>query len=320
MPCRAKPNPDPNCDGPLTMKEPCHHCAGLENQKCVAGRPAPTCHGPLSATPADRCQYCKNVQGVVSPQTRAWRKGIEAKLGTVELKQIYSGKEQYSPAQIGVKLETAQREDLCPWVKIGNLYVSLTGTGEGSWGQLVDALCAHPGGRHLAVLTGRHGHPEGTLVENLQDHTLSSLVPDANHVTEDRAQKPIVETRNNAPPHSAGIDIELWNVGMAGASAPEKTTMAKTRWLTSEFLLEGRIVIWAWCFSLLSLYEVTPDIRRGYRSPADYPGFNTPISVTVANYFGWVNALSAGTFVEQQLRQGGKYVKDYSTWKRLTRV
>jgi len=131
----------------------------------------------------------------------------------------------------------------CPWVDVKDqkLFVSVSITGEDSWGALVANLAA-AGKTKFAIFTGRHGN-----IPNEVDNKGKKAVKimDHDHFTEDQGKKAGVLAGTKA------TDIELID---CSAHAEKHTDWLKTE--TNKQIAAGAVVIYAWCYSLFSFQEL----------------------------------------------------------------
>jgi hypothetical protein len=131
----------------------------------------------------------------------------------------------------------------CPWVDVKDqkLFVSVSITGEDSWGALVANL-AGAGKTKFAIFTGRHGN-----IPNQVDNKGNKAVDimDHNHFTEDEGKKAGVLAG------TAATDIELID---CSAHAKGHTDWLKKE--TNKQIKAGAVVIYAWCYSIFSFQEL----------------------------------------------------------------
>jgi len=129
----------------------------------------------------------------------------------------------------------------CPWVKVGNLYLSVTPTGNTSWPPIVEDMKGIVTPK-FTILTGRHGDQFGQKVD-LKTGVFSGEVAELKHFSEDKVEAKKLSDK--------GVDIEVIDVGNP---AKNYNTVVKLKELT-EIKLNDRIVIYAWCFSIYSMKE-----------------------------------------------------------------
>lgn len=167
----------------------------------------------------------------------------------------------------------------CPWVQVGNLYLSVTITGNESWLPLLARLYQR-GHREISVFSGRHGD-----VPNIVDSEgWTRGVFDAEHIREDEKvkQKALGEFKD--------ITIEIIDT-----RAGEKE---QKQWLienATPCLQINTPVIFGWCYSLFTMFEfrskapggtlTTPEITARTKAQADE--IRKPISEIVTTNFGW---------------------------------
>jgi len=176
----------------------------------------------------------------------------------------------------------------CPWVKIGNLYTSVTITGSTSWDHVVRSL-ADKGQKDFVIMTGRHGDQLGQRI-------------DARGYFEPRLQSdPAVdpkgdeETANLIRTTYKDINIEVKDVGNGTCNTTGLLQVA-----ISEHLSQERVVILAWCYSLYAMklgWGANPflshDEEKEEYTPKTVAANQVPICETAKD---WTWAL--GDFVE----------------------
>ena len=170
-------------------------------------------------------------------------------------------------------------ERRCPWVQIGNLFVSVTFTGNKSWGPVVEQEY-EKGYREFTILSGRHGDQYGQLVQ-FSTGEFGPGVAEPSHYTQDLAEKTEWERRLD--------DLELQVIDV-GCAPYNKVQALKT--LAMGELNARRTVVFAWCFSIFSMMEhpanpylpVPDKVLESYMLRA----FNTPVAALVEEGFSWV--------------------------------
>lgn len=168
-------------------------------------------------------------------------------------KRLLSDRDAARPNLISkTLLSGAVSDEDCPWVEIGNLYVSVTIVGERSWLPLVSLLYKTPDSlrydhKKYVVFTGRHGD-----VPNVVDETGKTLgVFDKGHFQEDE------KIRATALIEFPGITVELVDAGQG-----EKL---QAEWLRKEIsrqIFARKTVICAWCYGLFSMCEAPADANK----------------------------------------------------------
>lgn len=158
----------------------------------------------------------------------------------------------------------------CPWVEIGNLYVSVTIIGKNSWLPLIARLQPHT---KYAVITGRHGD-----IPNVVDASGKTLhVFDTSHIGEDTAVKAL------AVAEFPNIDIKLINAGGAKIGQGDWLKTA-----TMSNMLDGRKVIYAWCYGLFSLCEIADSAGAQNLTNMQNDVIGRSVGTLVTQYFNWV--------------------------------
>jgi hypothetical protein len=128
----------------------------------------------------------------------------------------------------------------CPWVKIGDLYVSYTTQGAGSWESLFEYLYSK-GKRKFKIYTGRHGNEYGSVID--PETSLFHSIKDRDHTEQDNEG---VQQKQSKYGSSVSIEaIDITDVAY--------NTVDKMRELATNHLQQGYVVVFAWCFSLYSM-------------------------------------------------------------------
>ncbi|NOH78861.1 hypothetical protein F0231_03790 [Vibrio sp. RE86] len=127
----------------------------------------------------------------------------------------------------------------CPWVKVGDLYLSVTQTGNSSWPTLVKHL-NHGGG--YVVFSGRHGTQAGQAVDASTGQFNQKYVMERQFYLDDvKAAKQF------------GSKVEVLDVANFNTTEKLKTaTIGKTG--------QGKVVIYAWCHSMFSMMDHNEDM------------------------------------------------------------
>ncbi|MEO7084478.1 MAG: hypothetical protein ABI442_01995 [Gemmatimonadaceae bacterium] len=306
------------CTGPYS-EDACDPCGTLEGEKCVNTPPrkgkinfkdttTADCGGPfVDRKLSYRCSDCTELGKTGKP---AWerlvvdrknKKSWKATLKTIQVKEVYDGAAcvDLTPSDIDEQYNTDAKNgvqrDWCPWVKIGNLYTTITTGNDAGWRLLIENHI-QPNDklpRAISVFTGRHGHPEGSIVQSDNQDLFWDGVPDANHYLQDILQKVVADGHFSGRAESEKPEIKLWDVGTtAGAN------MTKTQQLATERLRKGEVVIFAWCWSFLSFYKVTDKQSASLKKWDKDLAFNKPIKAIVDDKYGWTRVsktLTVGT-------------------------
>ncbi|MCA9139648.1 MAG: hypothetical protein KDB00_22905 [Planctomycetales bacterium] len=138
--------------------------------------------------------------------------------------------------------------DVCAWVQIKSLYVSVTPTRASSWPGLLDKRSGSS--QRVVVYTGRHGGRTGSTTA---DDVLYERVKEQKFVSED------VMTAVGTLASSS----VLFSVRDAGKEP--FTDILKLRQHILNDISAGQLVILAWCYSLLAMFEMpvqTPLIAK----------------------------------------------------------
>ncbi|MFU7558290.1 hypothetical protein ACMFWY_06405 [Roseiconus sp. JC912] len=140
------------------------------------------------------------------------------------------------------------RADACAWVQIKSLYVSVTPTRASSWPKLLEKRSGSS--QRVVIYTGRHGGQTGstTAADVLYERV--------------KEQKFVAEDVTTAISTLATSSV-LFSVRDAG-KAPF-TDILKLRQHILNDVAAGHLVILAWCYSLLAMFEMpvqTPLIAK----------------------------------------------------------
>jgi hypothetical protein len=153
--------------------------------------------------------------------------------------------ERMSAAEIWSALEGGTAGwsfDDCPWVKVGNLYMSVTFTGDTSWKAIAEANS----GKKIIVLTGRHGEQAGAAVGS-DNIIVKGRTYDKEHVAQDK------EIKSKYFPDNGDIEIkDLWLYN-------SEHTVDNLQVVMLSHLQKGDVVVCAWCFSLFCLYSFSAE-------------------------------------------------------------
>jgi hypothetical protein len=303
------------CLGAYTA-EACAACEITEGDKCAMTGKTLRCTGPLNL---NACSFCKALTPTEGDKEK-WFEGIKehrqkfkgwrATLSLpAKLDKIYIESSKLSPAQIDQKVRELSLDglsfDWCPWVNVGNLYMTVTTGNANGWRLLIGDLFHPIQRRKFSVFTGRHGNWQGTITQETSD-LFADGVADPSHLTQDIIQKVLAESAHAAKPQKERPVIRMWDVGTTAG-----TTMTKTQQLAAERLREGDIVIFAWCWSFLSVYKATAGSER-----AEYPlyktdqAYNRPIEKIVFDRYGWVKTLSLDNYSIAKLGP------DFTDWQK----
>jgi hypothetical protein len=196
---------------------------------------------------------------------------------TAPTRRVLSQRDAARPNLISRNLLAGEvRDQDCPWVKIGKLYVSVTIVGENSWLPLISRL-SKDGVKRYTIFTGRHGN-----IPNIVDSLgRATGIFDASHTEEDAV------VRQKAMTEFPGHQIELVDTST--------NARFQTQWLkreTTNHILNGQTVIYAWCYGLFTMCEAPSDLDRAeYRTVlASNQTHLTGKTVAdlVTDYWGWV--------------------------------
>lgn len=151
-----------------------------------------------------------------------------------------------------------------PWVRVGNLYLSVTETGNLSWPPVVTHL-APLGHVNFHVFSGRHGSPGGGFG---LDSKVPQGVVDPKHFGQDKDVAHYLRTGEKR-----GYCKDFWpdatlgerQVNLSVEDFGQGSTRDKVKAAAKALLDKGDTVIFAWCFSIgaMHLYNTEkPDLER----------------------------------------------------------
>lgn len=163
----------------------------------------------------------------------------------------------------------------CPWVKVGNLYMSVTQTANTSWQTLARSLAS---GTQITVFSGRHGTQAGQAVSESKGHFNAKYVLEGDFFKAD-----------------VGAAAKFGGaVAVVDAKDIKTTRELQTQTQTA---LTTRVVIYAWCHSLFSMMDHSEDLysdlyvlKRG-----QHKGMN----VAVVSRALWLSGKSVKSLVDE---------------------
>ena len=197
-------------------------------------------------------------------------------------KTLYNSQSDAIPSEVSIKLlnraKSVAPED-CPWVQVGNLYLSVTVTGDASWLPLLARL--HQSGyRKFSVFSGRHGD----IPNKVDSKGATQGVFDQKHLKEDE------DVKIRALKEFENITIEI-----VDTHAGEKN---QKQWLIEKAKQRFQTdtpVIFAWCYSMFTMsefhrkivdLELTESEKAAY-TEAQAEEISKPISEIVRTNFAW---------------------------------
>ncbi|MBU6956048.1 hypothetical protein [Hahella sp. HN01] len=193
---------------------------------------------------------------------------------------------QLSPA---VVWNTLSPWDDCPWVVIGNLYVSVCFTGNDSWESMAHYLHTK-GQNNFSILTGRHGDQLGQKVVN------GKFI---NRTDDEDAINPVGDKilRNKMISLYPRMNIRIVDVGNGNHNTVPLLTNEIKRQLS-----ENRIVILAWCYSLSAQKEGWDESVKKRFPQVFFGADKVPIGFTAKDW-AWVNRYgkSAASIAAEQI-------------------
>lgn len=163
-------------------------------------------------------------------------------------------------------------EEYVPWIRIGRLYVCSSITVDKSWELIAKTL----GDRYFYVIfSGRHGSHLGQSV-NIYDGKFETLYEES-FFKEDK--KIADQFKGN------GYNMVVIDTGNNIITKTETGLRRYTYW----HLMDGCVVIYAWCFSLycFDIAGNSYDLADMFREPGDI-FYNWSVEQVVKKYFDWV--------------------------------
>ncbi len=172
----------------------------------------------------------------------------------------------------------------CPWVKVGNLFATVTYSGNESWVPLVKYL-REIGHDRFTIFGGRHGAPEGDGVAMTTGRIANDevFVPEY-HLENEMQAKKLGKT-------SAFSHQDCFR--LIDVSKPLYRQIPYLRQMTLAELNEGRTVIYAWCFSLSGMMEYDDAISRQAKVDHYRASIDKSIGTIVRETFSWIPRNSA---------------------------
>ena len=165
----------------------------------------------------------------------------------------------------------------CPWVKVGNLYMSITQTATKSWWPLVTELQKGSASR-VTVVSGRHGTQAGQAVSTRN----GTWNPEK--VIEPKFYETDVASAVNFP----GVQVE---------DAGRINSTDTLKGLTKLWLNAGP-VIYGWCHSLFSMMDHDEFMYDRRYKKLDRDSGNTKWIVAESRAL-WLSSKSVGTLAQE---------------------
>lgn len=176
----------------------------------------------------------------------------------------------------GEREECDKNPEKYPWVKIGNLYVTVMESGGiDSWSPLIKYIKS-PLTNKVLIMSGRHGGLYGSLLKLGGGGALIDKAKDPDFFKYD-AQ----DIKRYWGPQS-GMDVQLVDCSGLTPDALKQNTRKS--------LLNECPVIFAWCFSLYTFNELIADSSGRLRPSASnfiVDCHNVPIISVVRSHFRW---------------------------------
>ena len=167
----------------------------------------------------------------------------------------------------------------CPWVKVGNLFLTVTYSGNESWVPLV-AYLRTLGHEKFTIFGGRHGAPEGDGV-SLSSGLIANdevFVPEY-HVENMKQAKKL--SKDSTFSHQDCFEI-------IDVSKPLYRQISYLRKMALEELNGGRTVIFAWCYSLACMMEYDDALPQGSKVDIYHASVKKSIGTIVRETLNWV--------------------------------
>jgi hypothetical protein len=174
--------------------------------------------------------------------------------------KIYSVNSALSPENIDAEM-FREKEPVAPWVRIGDLYTSVSFTGNESWRDVVEEL-HNKGQKDFVIMTGRHGDQLGQQT-NREGKFVPRPPKPRNGPWRDSQIDPAgdEETAKGLRIKYPEVNIQVMDVGNGSCNS---TDLLKTAiW---NHLSQDRVVMLAWCYSLYAMkpgwYRSDPNRRE----------------------------------------------------------
>jgi len=172
-----------------------------------------------------------------------------------------------------------------PWLRVGNLYLSFTTTGNLSWPPVLMHLHGK-GHRIFRVFSGRHGSAGGGFG---LDGTVSKGTTELSHFIEDKNTSLYLRTgrkeglmkEENPGRNFIGKDITL-TVEDFGTATRDKVKFAATAYLN-----RGETVIFAWCYSIASMYLYNAE-KQDLETGSMQRIYSKTVEAVVRDKYRWV--------------------------------
>jgi hypothetical protein len=169
--------------------------------------------------------------------------------------------------------------DDCPWVKVENLYMSVTFTGDDSWTGIVKSMVKTT--KTVLILTGRHGEQAGTAIDADTSQIDGVRTFERAHYKEDKERKAVFLKKNAG----STVTIDVINL----YRTPH--TIDSLKVVITTALGEGKVVILAWCYSLFCMRSFnTKTAPTGGKEHValTVSGNDTPVKDIIKADFSWV--------------------------------
>jgi len=163
-------------------------------------------------------------------------------------------------------------DDDVPWVKVGNLYMSICITGENSYGPLARGLSS---GTKVMVFTGRHGEATGNPL-GAEGKFVAKRIYDIEHKKEDA--KIVGKLK------AEGFNVEMLDLYEANTAR----TTGRLQALIKSDLDKGHTVVLAWCFSLFAMDEFDVSVSKARAQAIAEANYDKTITAIVNSNYSWV--------------------------------
>lgn len=169
----------------------------------------------------------------------------------------------------------------CPWLKVGNLYLSVTYTGNESWRPLYKYL-EKQGVTRFTIMGGRHGQHEGDEVGKVNgDDSLYRQDVEQAGTLLGIANKNIIK-KNTIMLKNRNTSVNVLNVGTAEycfKGALEKAALSG---------LKDGPVIFAWCYSIYSQHFYQSALKKKEIVELARANIKKSVKTIVQTTFAWV--------------------------------
>lgn len=167
-----------------------------------------------------------------------------------------------------------------PWVKVGNLYLTISQTGNKTMSTLVAEhfMKQEDGPRKIVLMGGRHGNFTGDAIEENGVYSSDEVYDSGEEETDQKNVAKLLNTFKNAK-----LVIKYECGAKGNCTSPDKL---KKR--TEILLGSAYTVIWGWCYSLYGTTSFGPGASEEDKFAQAFDNLSTPLKKYVATHFKWV--------------------------------